>query len=102
MSSAQTRQTPHQHITPPSSLVTAPLTPPLTVEKQFPQVHRVLALFEEIRAGRHVKRDPWIEFQLVEGDKDEIERRLKQDKVLSGFVQDKKRYVCSKNEGDGD
>jgi hypothetical protein len=94
MSSSQTYQTAQQHITPPPSLADAPLTPPPTDEKQFVQVHRVLALFEQIRAGRHVKRDSWTEFQLVPGEYDDLERRLKQDEALSGYVEDKIRWVC--------
>jgi hypothetical protein len=101
MSPSQTTQASHQHITPPSSLADAPLTPPPTDEKQFTHVHRVIALFEDIQAGRHFTRDPWTEFQLAEGDYDEIERQLKQDKVLLGFVQDKIRYACSKYDEDG-
>ncbi|KAF2787667.1 hypothetical protein K505DRAFT_316306 [Melanomma pulvis-pyrius CBS 109.77] len=92
-------QAPITHITPPSSFANHPLTPPATNEKQFAQVHRVIALFEEIRAGRHIKRHPWTEFQLAEGDYNEIERRLEQDKVLSGYVQDKIRYDYSGESG---
>jgi len=66
------------------------LTPPPTDEKQFPQVHPVLALFKNIRAGRHTKHQPEIEFQLV-GDYDEIDRQFGRDEVLSGYVKDKIR-----------
>jgi len=74
-----------------------PLTPP-TDKKQFAQAHRVIALFREIRAGRHIKRHPWTEFQLAEGEYDEIERQLERDEVLSGYVKDKIRCVCRKND----
>ena len=80
----------NQNITPPSSFA-RPLTPPPTDEKQFPQVHRVLALFKNIRAGRHTKQQLEIEFQLVEGDYDEIDRQIDRDEVLSGYVKDKIR-----------
>lgn len=96
MSSSQAPITQNLNITPPSSFANHPLTPPPTDEKQFAQVHRVIALFEEIRAGRHIKRHPWTEFQLAEGDYDEIERQLEQDEVLSGYVKDKIRCVCRK------
>ena len=73
MSSSQVPITQNPNITPPSSFANHPLTPPPTDEKQFAQVHRVIALFEEIRAGRHINRHPWTEFRLAEGDYDEIE-----------------------------
>ena len=50
--------TQNSHITPPSSFTAHPLTPPPTNEKPFAQVHRVIALFKEIQAGNHTKRDP--------------------------------------------
>ncbi|KAF2466100.1 uncharacterized protein BDR25DRAFT_336652 [Lindgomyces ingoldianus] len=80
------------HITPPSSFATHPLTPPPTDEKPFAQAHRVIALFKEIRAGKHTKRNPWTEFQLSAEEYDEIERRLRRDEDLSGYVNDKIRY----------
>jgi hypothetical protein len=71
MFSSHTLIAQHSHITPPSSFATHPLTPPPTDEKPFAQVHRVIALFKEIRAGEHLKRDPWTEFQLSAGEYDE-------------------------------
>jgi hypothetical protein len=70
------------------------LTPPPTDEKPFAQVHRVIALFTEIRAGKHVKRGSWIEFPLTEGEYDEIRRRLERS-ALSGYADDKIRCVGS-------
>ena len=82
-----TPQTPleHQHITPPSSFVDAPLTPPPTDEKAFTQAPRVIALFKDIQAGRHIKQHPWTEFQLAREEYDEIERRLRRDESLLGY-----------------
>ena|SRR2546423_338121 len=84
-----TPQTPleHQHITPPSSFVDAPLTPPPTDEKAFTQAPRVIALFKDIQAGRHIKQHPWTEFQLAQEEYDEIERRLSSEN--EGFWYDK-------------
>ncbi|KAL5406973.1 hypothetical protein PMIN04_011852 [Paraphaeosphaeria minitans] len=96
MSSSHASITQKPDITPPSSFANHPLTPPPTDEKQFAQVHRVIALFEEIRTGKHIKRHPWTEFQLAEGDYDEIERQLERDEVLSGYVKDKIRYDYSR------
>ena len=98
MSTSQASITQNPNITPPSSFANHPLTPPPTDEKQFAQVHRVIALFEEIRAGKHIKRHPWTEFRLVEGDYNEIERQLEQDEVLSGYVKDKIRCVYREND----
>ncbi|KAF2802115.1 uncharacterized protein BDZ99DRAFT_492279 [Mytilinidion resinicola] len=90
MSSSQTPL--KELITPPSSLIDAPLTPPPTNEKAFTQVPRVIALFKDIQAGRHTKQHPWIEFQLARGEYDEIERQLRRDEPLFGYVKDKIRY----------
>jgi hypothetical protein len=97
MSTSQAPITQKLNITPPSSFTNHPLTPPPTNEKQFVQAHRVVVLFKEIQAGKHIKRHPWTEFQLAEGDYDEIERQIKRDEVLSGYVKDKIRCVCRKN-----
>jgi len=98
MSTSQASITQDHHTTPPSSFVDRPLTPPPTVEKQFSHVRPVLRLFTDIRAGSHV-RGPWTEFQLAEGEYDEIERRLEKDKALSGYVKDKIRWVCMTRSG---
>ncbi|KAI9764196.1 MAG: hypothetical protein M1839_005974 [Geoglossum umbratile] len=45
-----------------------------------------------IRVGRHIKQHPWTEFQLAQGEYDEVEHRLKQDESLLGYVKDKIRY----------
>ena len=82
------------HITPPSSFIHAPLTPPPTDAKLFIQAPRVIALFKDIEAGRHAGRQPWTEFQLAPGEYDEIERRLEREESLFGFVKDKIRFVC--------
>jgi hypothetical protein len=86
MPTSQTGLTPGEIITPSSSFAGHPLTPPPTDEKPFAQAQRVIALFEAIRAGKHIKRHPWTEFQLAPGDYDEIERQLSRDEVLSGYV----------------
>ena len=83
MSTLQTPLKEHQHITPPSSFVDAPLTPPPTDEKAFTQAPRVIVLFKDIQAGRHIKQHPWTEFQLAREEYDEIERRLRRDESLS-------------------
>ncbi|KAI9768129.1 MAG: hypothetical protein M1839_004186 [Geoglossum umbratile] len=97
MSMSQTPLKEYQHITPPSSFVDTPLTPPPTDKKAFTQAPRVIALFKLIKAGRHIGQHPWTEFQLTRGEYDEIEHRLEQDECLWGFVKDKIRYVDSRN-----
>jgi hypothetical protein len=44
----------------------------------------VIALFKDIRAGRHTQQGPWAEFQLAPGEYDEIERQLSLDTALPG------------------
>ncbi|EOA82634.1 hypothetical protein ACJQWK_04790 [Exserohilum turcicum] len=78
--------------TPPSSFVNIPLTPPPTNEKPDTQADRVITLFREIQAGKHSNQDPWTEIQLKPGDIDKLERLLKQNEELQGFVKDKIRY----------
>jgi len=51
-----------QHITPPSSSVSAPLTPPPTNKKAFTQAPQLIALFKDIEARRYIKELPWTEF----------------------------------------
>ena len=55
----------------------------------------MIALFKDIRAGRHTKQGPWTEFQLAPGEYDEIERQLGRDEALSGYIKDKTRCVCA-------
>jgi hypothetical protein len=92
MSSTRNPREPTQKITPPSSFAEPPLTPPPTDEKPFAQAPRVIALFHDIRAGKHSNRDPWKEFSLVPGEYDKLQRLLEQDEELLGFVKNKIRY----------
>jgi hypothetical protein len=78
-------------ITPPSSFTDEPLTPPLTDKKPFATAPRIIAFFRHIQAGRNTNQRPWIEFQLVRGEYDEIVRTLQEDDVLAGYVKDKIR-----------
>jgi hypothetical protein len=96
MSTSQTPLKEHQHITPPSSFVDAPLTPPPTDEKAFAQAPRVIALFKDIQAGRHIKQHPWTEFQLAQGEYDEVERRLKRDESLHSLAQSASGFCAPK------
>lgn len=56
---------------------------------------QIIALFEDIQAGRHIKQHAWAEFQLGRGEYDKIGCRLRQDKSLFGYVKDKIRCVVS-------
>ncbi|KAH7119556.1 hypothetical protein B0J11DRAFT_63671 [Dendryphion nanum] len=91
MSTTQRSTTQCQNNTPPSSF-SNPLTPPPTDEKRFARVHRILKLFENIRAGQHSSQQAEIDFQLTDGDYLEIRRRLDEDDELSRFVENKIRY----------
>lgn len=90
---SQVDGTKHHHVTPPSSIINQPLTPPLTDKKSFAEAVRVIALFRQIQAGTHTNQDPWIEFQLTQGEYGQIENTLRQDGALWGFVEDKIRSV---------
>ncbi|KAL5118396.1 hypothetical protein ACEQ8H_003746 [Pleosporales sp. CAS-2024a] len=81
-----------QLVTPPPTSTKQPLTPPLTDKKQSLGVQRVIALFKQIQAGTDTVQDGRIEFQLAEGEYDQIESLLHSDDALSGYVEDKIRY----------
>lgn len=100
MSTSQTRPKNYQDITPPSSIGDASLTPPPADKKAFNQASRVIALFKEVKSGRDIKQNPWTIFQLAQGEYDEIERQLRRDKLLFGYVKDKIRCVDSKGDID--
>ncbi|CAE7205668.1 FabG [Pyrenophora teres f. teres] len=92
MSSSPNSEEAIQRITPLFSFMGPLLTPPHTNERPFTQAPRVIALFQEIRAGQHFDCQPWIEFLLVPGEVDEVQRLLERDEDLLGFVEDKIRY----------
>ncbi|KAF2804388.1 uncharacterized protein BDZ99DRAFT_397834 [Mytilinidion resinicola] len=92
MATSQADITQHRHVTPPSRSTNQPLTPPLTDKKPFTEAPRVIAQFRQIQAGRDTGREPWKEFELAQGEYDQIEMTLQQDDVLSGYVEDKIRY----------
>ncbi|KAF2022604.1 hypothetical protein EK21DRAFT_105697 [Setomelanomma holmii] len=81
-----------QRVTPPSSFTHPPFTPPPTDKKHFTEAPRVIARFRHIQAGRDTGGGPLKAFQLVQGEYEHIERTLRQDDVLWGFVDDKIRY----------
>ena len=93
MAPSQNLEETNEKITPPSSFIRPPLTPPSTDEKPFAQAPRVIALFHEIRAGKHSDRRPWTEFLLVPGEFGRVQCLLDRDEELRGFVKDKIRWV---------
>lgn len=88
---SQTALIKHQNVTPPPRFIDDLLTPPSTAKKPFAEAHRVIALFKQIHAGTDAERDARTEFQLAEGEYDQIESTLQQDDVLSGYVDEKIR-----------
>jgi hypothetical protein len=82
-----------QHVTPPSSFTQPPWTPPPTDKNHFTEAPRVIAHFRHIQAGRDTGGGPLKVFQLVQGEYEHIQRTLRQDDVLWGFVDDKIRFV---------
>jgi hypothetical protein len=94
MSTSQPSLKEHQHIT----RITSAPSPPPTDKKAFTQASRIIALFKDIEAGRHVKEHPWTEFQLLQGEYDDIERQLRRDEALFGYTKDKIRCVALNND----
>jgi hypothetical protein len=98
MSLSRNPQKPDQDITPPSSFAESPLTPPPSDEKKpSTVVTRVIALFRQIRDGKHWRLGPWTEFQLAQGDYDKLTSQLREDEDLLGFVENKIRCVCERD-----
>lgn len=97
MSKSQPHIKNHQQITPPQSFVTSPLTPPSTDKKAFTQVSQVIALFKNWEARGDIEKCSWVVFQLAKGDYREIERQLGHDEDLLRFVNNKIRFVLSRN-----
>jgi hypothetical protein len=91
MSISQANIAQNQHLTPPLSFTSEPLTPPLTDKKPSATALRVIALLQDIQAGRDTEQRTWIEFQLAQGGYDTIERAFQEDDVLAGYVKDKIR-----------
>ncbi|KAJ9634095.1 hypothetical protein H2199_009126 [Coniosporium tulheliwenetii] len=67
-------------------------TPPSSFKKAFPQVERLVRLFKSRRDGRPVLEGPWTRIQLAVSEYEELERRLRRDEGLGGYVEDKVRY----------
>jgi hypothetical protein len=82
-----------QKITPSTSFTGAPPTPQSVDDKRFPEASRIIQLFKDIQAGQYAQQLPWTHYKLVPGEYEEIERRIKCDETLWGYVNDKLRYV---------
>ncbi len=63
------------------------------IQKGFDQIPQIIAIFEEREAGKIFNTNEWIEFQLVQGEYEELQRRLERNEELFGYVQDKIRSV---------
>ena len=91
MSTSQADVMQPRAVTPPPRFTDQPLTPPLTDKKPFTEAPRVIALFRHIHSGGIAERDAQTDFQLADGEYDQIESTLQQDDVLSGYVEEKIR-----------
>ncbi|KAL5121486.1 hypothetical protein ACEQ8H_000558 [Pleosporales sp. CAS-2024a] len=91
MSTSQADLMQNQALRLPLRFTEQSLTPPSTDKKPFTEAPRVLALFRQIYSGV-AEREPRTEFQLADGEYDQIESTLQQDDLLSGYVEDKIRY----------
>ncbi|KAF2812167.1 uncharacterized protein BDZ99DRAFT_568903 [Mytilinidion resinicola] len=75
-----------REITPPPA---QPPTPPAGNEK-FQFVDQIVQWIEQIDEGTHSHKEAWTQFQFVEGEFDELQRRLESSESW-GFYQDKIR-----------
>ena len=90
----------YQDITPPLSFSELSLVSKESEgEPTFTQASRVLKIFKLIESGNYFEPSPWIEFQFIEGEYEELERWLSQDIDLFGFVSFKIRYASQQFTG---
>src|SRR5690606_1069295 len=86
-----------QYVTPPSTAPPAPSTPPTppATDEGFAQAKSILAHLEDLQSGLRTlcAEQTWIQFQLVEGEFDELLRCLERDPGLNSYVHDKIRYA---------
>lgn len=83
---------PPQHVTPPESFTSPPLTPPPADERSS----SVSRIFKEVRnrqQGRSLTENPWAGYTLDPKGYEDLLHRLQKDESLCGFVEHKLRYI---------
>jgi hypothetical protein len=77
--------------TPPGSIIKGPLTPPPTADAKFSErVAVILRVFKDCKNG-HPPSVPWSVYKLNSREYEDLQRRLKDDVELWGYVDDKVR-----------
>jgi hypothetical protein len=79
-------------ITPPSSFIQNPLTPPPTDSKPTKLVLKLLNILQQCKDGRQVPESQWHTYKLRLEEYDELIRLVKKEESLSTFVENKFRY----------
>jgi hypothetical protein len=82
--------------TPPASIVDGPPTPPLTADgKPSGRVAAIFRAFKSCKNG-YPPSVPWTVYNLDSGEYEDLQRRLKDDVELCGYVDDKVKLVINK------
>lgn len=77
--------------TPPGSIVNGPPTPPLTADAKFSgRVAAILRVFKGCKNG-YPPSVPWTVYKLNSGEYEDLQRQLKDDLELWGYVDDRVR-----------
>ena len=80
-----------KQITPPGSIVNGPPTPPLTADTKISgHIAAILRVFEGCKNG-YPPSVPWTVYKLNSEEYEDLQRRLKDDRELWGYVNDRVR-----------
>jgi len=82
-------------ITPPSSFITTPLTPPPTDSKATKLVLKVLDILRQWRDGRQLSESQWHLYKIRREEYDDLIGLVQKEESLSTFVENKFRYKCN-------
>ena len=77
-----------KQITPPGSIINGPPIPPSTADTKFSRrVAAILRVFRDCKNG-YPPTVPWTVYQLKSEEYEDLQRRLKDDVELWGYVDD--------------
>jgi hypothetical protein len=83
----------YKQTTPSASIVDGPLTPPSTGDGKFSaRVEAILRAFKNCQNG-YPPSVPWTVYKLNSGEYEDLQRRLKDDVELWGYVDDRVKSV---------
>lgn len=78
-------------ITPPSSFITIPLTPPPTNSKAT-KLLKVLDVLRQYRDGRRISESQWHAYEIRREEYDDLICLVKKERSLWTFIENKLRY----------